>query len=102
MEQEVFSVGSRVRVTSSGPFRGLKGQSARFIVFPPVRIPGGSTRLSWKGPTLRNRFGLASRKWSWFPLPNRAQHNRTDPLPLTAYCQGNREGDTEGDEQEAI
>jgi hypothetical protein len=51
MEQEVFSVGSRVRVMRYGPFRGLKGTIRTVHCLPPVRIPGVSTRLYWKGHT---------------------------------------------------
>jgi hypothetical protein len=39
MEQEVFSVGSRVRVTSYGPFRGLKGTIRTVHCLPPREDP---------------------------------------------------------------
>ncbi len=39
MEQGVFSVGSRVQIVSSGPFRGLRGTIRTVHCLPPGEEP---------------------------------------------------------------
>lgn len=53
MEQKVFSIGSRVRVTSYGPFRGLKGTIRTAHCLPPREDPWCFYQLVLEGTQLK-------------------------------------------------
>jgi hypothetical protein len=60
MESNVFSVGSRVRVTSYGPFRGLKGTIRTAHCLPPVEEPWCFYQIVLEGAYLKEAIWFSS------------------------------------------
>jgi hypothetical protein len=60
MESNVFSVGSRVRVTSYGPFRGLKGTIRTTHCLPPREDPWCFYQVVLEGAYIREPIWFSS------------------------------------------
>ena len=60
MEQDVFPVGSRVQVTSYGPFRGLKGTIRTAHCLPPREDPWCFYHIVLEGAYIREPIWFSS------------------------------------------
>jgi len=72
MEEPVLQVGSRVRVTSHGPFRGLRGVIQRVDELPPA--PGQAERFCFYLVLLE---GAHIKEPVWF------NHEEVEPITST-------------------